>query len=148
VIEQRISVGAHAAQLPVLTRFLQEFWSAAGLPPAESMKFELALEEVFMNVVMHGSPVAGTPVDVSVILCDGGLTLMVENDGPAFDPLLLAAPDVAASLEERKVGGLGVFLVRQLMDAVSYQRIAARNQLRMTKRLAVGGAAPCGAPGA
>ena len=82
MIERRISVAGHAAQLPVLTRFLKEFWSAVGLPPAESAKFELALEEVFMNVVMHGSPAAGTQVEVSVILCDGGLTLTVENDGP------------------------------------------------------------------
>ena len=147
MIEQRISVASEAAQLPVLTQFLKAFCSAAGLPPAESMKFELALEEVFMNVVMHGSPAAGTQVEVSVILGDGGLTLMVENDGPAFDPLVLPAPDVTASLEERKVGGLGVFLVRQMMDAVSYQRVAARNQLRMTKRLAAGGASPRVAPG-
>jgi serine/threonine-protein kinase RsbW len=147
VIEQRVSVASDAAQLPVLTRFLKEFWSAAGLPPAESAKFELALEEVFMNVVMHGSPAPGTQVEVSVILRDGGLTLMVENDGPAFDPLLLPAPDVAASLEERKVGGLGVYLVRQMMDAVCYQRVAARNQLRMTKRLPTGGASPRVAPG-
>jgi serine/threonine-protein kinase RsbW len=146
VIEQRISVASEAAQLPVLTRFLKEFWAAAGLPAAESVKFELALEEVFMNVVMHGSPGAGTQVEVSVILCDGGLTLMVENDGPAFDPLLLPAPDVAASLEERKVGGLGVFLVRQMMDTVSYQRVAAHNQLRMTKRLTAGDASPRLAP--
>jgi serine/threonine-protein kinase RsbW len=142
VTEQRICVARDAAQVPVLMRFLKEFWSAAGLPPADSVKFELALEEVFMNLVMHGSSEAGTQVEVSVILCDGGLTLMVEDDGPAFDPLLLPAPDVAASLEERKVGGLGVFLVRQMMDAVSYQRVAARNQLRMTKRLIAGGAAP------
>ena len=147
MIEQRVSVASDAAQLPVLTRFLKEFWSAAGLPPAESAKFELALEEVFMNVVMHGSPAPGTQVEVSVILRDGGLTLMVENDGPAFDPLLLPAPDVAASLEERKVGGLGVYLVRQMMDAVCYQRVAARNQLRMTKRLPTGGASPRVAPG-
>jgi serine/threonine-protein kinase RsbW len=146
VIEQRLSVASEAAQLPVLTRFLKEFWAAAALPPAESVKFELALEEVFMNVVMHGSPGAGTQVEVSVILCDGGLTLMVENEGPAFDPLLLPAPDVAASLEERKVGGLGVFLVRQMMDAVSYQRVAARNQLRMTKRLTAGVDSPRLAP--
>jgi serine/threonine-protein kinase RsbW len=146
VIEQRISVASEAAQLPVLTRFLKEFWAAAGLPAAESVKFELALEEIFMNVVMHGSPGAGTQVEVSVILCDGGLTLMVENDGPAFDPLLLPAPDVAASLEERKVGGLGVFLVRQMMDTVSYQRVAAHNQLRMTKRLTAGDASPRLAP--
>ena len=140
MIEQRISVASDAAQLPVLTRFLEEFWSAAELPPAESMPFELALEEVFMNVIMHGSPGTASEVEVSVILCDGSLTLMVESDGPAFDPLRLPAPDVAASLEERKVGGLGVFLVRQMMEAVSYQRVAARNQLRMTKRLTAGAA--------
>ena len=147
MIEQRVSVASDAAQLPVLTRFLKEFWSAAGLPPAESARFELALEEVFMNVVMHGSAAPGTQVEVSVILRDGGLTLMVENDGPAFDPLLLPAPDVAASLEERKVGGLGVYLVRQMMDVVCYQRVAARNQLRMTKRLPTGGASPRVPPG-
>jgi serine/threonine-protein kinase RsbW len=147
VIEQRISVASDAAQLPVLTQFLKEFWSAAGLPPAESVNFELALEEVFMNVVMHGSPAPGTQVEVSVILCDGGLTLMVENDGPAFDPLLLPAPDIAASLEERKLGGLGVYLVRQMMDAISYQCVAARNRLRMTKRLSWGGASPPVPPG-
>jgi anti-sigma regulatory factor (Ser/Thr protein kinase) len=135
VIEQRMSVARDAVQLPVLTRFLKEFWAAARLPPAESAKFELALEEVFMNVVMHGTPGAGTQVEVSVTLCDDGLTLMVADDGPAFDPLLLPAPDVAASLEDRKVGGLGVFLVRQMMDAVNYQRVAARNELRMRKRL-------------
>lgn len=147
MIEQRVSVASDAEQLPVLTRFLKEFWSAAGLPPAESARFELALEEVFMNVVMHGSAAPGTQVEVSVILRDGGLTLMVENDGPAFDPLLLPAPDVAASLEERKVGGLGVYLVRQMMDVVCYQRVAARNQLRMTKRLPTGGASPRVPPG-
>jgi serine/threonine-protein kinase RsbW len=140
VIEQRISVASDAAQLPVLTRFLNDFWSTAGPPPAELLKFELALEEVFMNVVMHGSPGACTQVEVSVLFSEGRLTLMVENDGPAFDPLRLPAPDVAASLEERKVGGLGVFLVRQMMDDVSYERVAARNQLRMTKRLAPSGA--------
>jgi serine/threonine-protein kinase RsbW len=130
------SVTGDAAQLSTLTRFLQEFWSAADLPPAERVSFELALEEIFMNVVMHGSPAGPTPrVEVSLALCDGCLTLMIEDDGPSFDPLSLAAPDVTASLEERRVGGLGVYLVRQMMDEVCYQRLGARNQLSMTKRV-------------
>jgi len=48
---------------------------------------------------------------------------------------LLAAPDVTARLEERRVGGLGVYLVRQMMDAVSYRRLGGHNQLSMTKRV-------------
>ena len=135
-MKRHTAVPSDAAQLPILTQFLQEFWSAADLPPAETVTFELALEEIFMNVVMHGSPAGRVPrVDVSLALCDGCLTLMIEDDGPSFDPLLLAAPDVTASREERRVGGLGVYLVRQMMDAVSYRRLGGHNQFSMTKRV-------------
>ncbi len=135
--ERRTTVPSDAAQLPVLTQFMQEFWSAASLPAADAFGFELALEEVFMNVVAHGSPPGQVPqVEVSLALADGGLTLTVEDDGPAFDPLSVPAPNVTASLDERQVGGLGVYLVRQMMDAVSYSRVGARNRLSMTKHLA------------
>jgi serine/threonine-protein kinase RsbW len=132
----RTSVPSDAAQLPVLTRFLQEFWSAASLPPAQLMSFELALEEIFMNVVMHGSPPGTAPrVEVSLVLADGGVILTLEDNGPEFDPLTLPQPDLQANLGDRPIGGLGVFLVRQIMDAVSYHRIGSRNQLRMSKHI-------------
>jgi anti-anti-sigma factor len=134
--ERRKAVPSDAAHLPALTQFLQEFWSAADLPPAQAQAFELALEEVFMNVVTHGSPAGTAPgVEVSLMRTDAGLTMTVEDDGPEFNPLSLPPPDVTASLGERPVGGHGVFLVRQVMDAVSYQRVGARNQLRMTKQI-------------
>jgi serine/threonine-protein kinase RsbW len=136
VKEQRTSVAAEAAHLPQLTAFLQQFWSSASLPPGNCLAFELALEEVFMNVVMHGSAEDDLrQVHVSLALTPEGLTMTVEDDGPGFDPLSLPPPDVTASLAERSVGGLGVFLVRKIMDTVSYARIAGRNQLRMSKRL-------------
>jgi anti-sigma regulatory factor (Ser/Thr protein kinase) len=129
-------VASEAAQLPHLTQFLRDFWSAARLPPAQAPSFELALEEVFMNVVRHGSPAGTAPwVEVSLALADDELTMTVEDDGPPFDPLTRPAPDVTAGLHERPVGGLGVFLVRQVMDAVSYQRVGTRNRLAMRKRI-------------
>jgi anti-anti-sigma factor len=135
--ERRTAVPADAAHLPALMQFLSEFWSSAALPTTEAMPFELALEEVFMNVVMHGSPPGALPrVEVALALTDSGLTITVEDDGPPFDPLSLPAPDVSLGLEERRVGGNGVFLVRQMMDAVRYQRVDGRNQLKMTKHLA------------
>lgn len=134
--ERRTCVPADAAQLPVLTQFLQEFWSAASLPPAQAMNFELALEEVFMNVVSHGSSPGTVPrVEVSLLLADGGVMMSIEDDGAAFNPLTLPEPDIQAKIDERRVGGLGVFLVRKLMDAVSYQRNGSRNQLRMSKHI-------------
>lgn len=136
-MRRQTTVQSDAAQLAVVTQFLQEFWRAAGLPPAEATTFELALEEIFMNVVMHGSPPGHEPrIEVSLQFCNGEMILTIEDDGPPFDPLSLPPPDVTASLEERRVGGLGVFLVRQMMDEVSYQRTGKRNQLRTSKRVA------------
>jgi serine/threonine-protein kinase RsbW len=134
--EQRVVVPSEAEQLPALTQFLRQFWADARLPPAQALAFELALEEVFMNVVRHGSPAGTTPrVEVSLSLRDSELAMTIEDDGPPFDPLTVPPPDLTASLGVRPVGGLGVFLVRQMIDAVSYQRVGSRNQLRLTKEI-------------
>jgi anti-sigma regulatory factor (Ser/Thr protein kinase) len=136
VSEARAAAVADAANLPQLTAFVQGFWSSAALPPGGSLAFELALEEVFMNVVMHGAKDRLCRVEVCLALTADGVTMTVEDDGPGFDPLSLPPPDVTSGLAERPVGGLGVFIVRQTMDDVSYARVAQLNQLRMTKRVA------------
>ena len=133
---RRTAVPADPAQLSVLTEFLREFGSAAALAPTHVGTFERALEEIFMNIVMYGSQPGIAPrVEVSLDLGTDAVTMTVEDDGPQFDPLSLPPPDVTASLADRRVGGLGVFLVRKIMDTVSYELIAGRNQLRMSKRL-------------
>lgn len=130
------AVPAEAAQLAVLNRFLQEFSAGAGLTPGCVQTLELALEEIFMNVVMHGAQPGLTPrVEVSLSVASDMVTMAVEDDGPPFDPLSLPPPDLTVGLEDRRVGGLGVYLVREVMDEVSYARIGGRNQLRMSKRL-------------
>jgi serine/threonine-protein kinase RsbW len=109
---------------------------AVALDAAQVSTFELALEEIFMNIVMHGArPGIAPRVEVSLHRDAESVTMTVEDDGPQFDPLSLPPPDVTASLANRRVGGLGVFLVRKMMDSVSYSRTAGRNQLRMSKRL-------------
>ena len=84
--EQRLAVPSDAEQLPALTRFLQEFWSAARLPPAQALPFELALEEVFMNVVQHGSPAGTAPrVEVSLSLRDLKLTAPCKSPRASYN---------------------------------------------------------------
>ena len=61
--------------------------------------------------------------------------MTVKDDGPEFDPTRLPDPDITAGLSARPVGGLGVFLVRQMMDEVRYERVGESNRLRMTKQL-------------
>ena len=134
--ERRMSVPGDAAQLPVLTQFLTEFWSSMSLPQEALLTFELALEEVFMNVATHGSPAgARREVQLSLHLDAASLAMTIEDDGPEFNPLTVPAPDLGAPLAERRVGGHGVSLVRQTMDTVTYQRVSGRNRLTMTRRI-------------
>jgi serine/threonine-protein kinase RsbW len=127
-------VRTDAAQLPALTQFLHQFWAAAALLPTEALPFELALEEAFMNVVMHGAP-GGGEVEVGLALDARGVTMTFSDGGPAFDPLTLPAPDVTLPLAQRRIGGNGVFLIRQMMDTVSYRRSGDRNELTLTKQV-------------
>jgi anti-sigma regulatory factor (Ser/Thr protein kinase) len=135
-MRMKLELPGEADRLPEAFAFLQAAWQATGLPEAQLFPFELSLEEVFMNVAMHGGH-AGRPATVTLEFeCSGAETILsVGDDGPAFDPLSLPTPDVQLSLEERGVGGLGVFLVREMMDSVTYQRREGRNVLRMSKRL-------------
>jgi anti-sigma regulatory factor (Ser/Thr protein kinase) len=136
VTERRTTVSGDAAQLPVLVAFLQQFWSDHSLPAPEAFPFELSLEEIFMNVAMHGVTATHRPqVEVCLKHADGGVILTITDDGPAFDPLQAPPPDLEADLEDRPVGGLGIHLVREMMDEVTYQRLDGRNLLRMRRRL-------------
>jgi serine/threonine-protein kinase RsbW len=95
----------------------------------------LALEELVANVFEHG---AGGEVVLSII-CDGGqLAAEVVDSGPAFNPLAADDPDIGAGIDERPIGGLGVLLVKTLMDRVHYRRSERHNHVYLIKRLAPG----------
>jgi serine/threonine-protein kinase RsbW len=95
----------------------------------------LALEELVANVFEHG---AGGEVFLR-IACDGTkLDAEVVDSGPAFNPLAADDPDIQAGIHERPIGGLGVFLVKSLMDRVHYRRSEGHNHVHLTKRLSPG----------
>jgi serine/threonine-protein kinase RsbW len=129
---------AVAESLPQAMAFLHAAWAEAALPEEAAFPFELALEEVFLNVASHGARDAGHPPEVCITLHRSGsaLELVVEDDGTAFDPLTLPDPDTGAALQERPIGGLGVFLVRKLMDDVTYAHTGTHNRLTMRKAIA------------
>ena len=101
-------------------------------------KVNLVLEELGLNILSYGGSGADRPPEIEIVLIseDDCLTIEVLDDGRPFNPLADAVePDIEAFLNDRPVGGLGVHLVRNLMDDLSYQRAAGRNLLKMvTKR--------------
>lgn len=132
----KVELQGEADRLPEAFAFLRAAWREAGLPEDLLFPFELSLEEIFLNVAMHGSR-DGCPASAVIELefDDREIRLIVSDDGPAFDPLSLATPDTQLSIEERSIGGLGVYLVREMMDHVSYARRHGMNTLSMSKQL-------------
>lgn len=132
----RWELPGEAGQLPTALGYLQGFWEEAELPAALGFSFELALEEVFLNVALHGAENGAVPtVSLELQADDREVVLVVADDARPFNPLTLATPDTSAALEDRAIGGLGVHLVRQMMDTVSYAHEAGHNRLRMAKHL-------------
>jgi serine/threonine-protein kinase RsbW len=119
---------------------LAALFAGHGLSKAVTWPMEVSLDEVLANVVRHGlAGRAESRVDVEMRL-DASVqppecAVVVSDDGPAFDPLAAAEPDTALGVEERPVGGLGIALVRRLMDAVEYERRGGRNRLLVRRRL-------------
>lgn len=97
------------------------------------MEIKLALDEAVTNVIQYAYP--GTTGDIHIdVACENKqLKITITDKGIAFNPLENKEPDVTLPLEERPIGGLGIFLVKQLMTDVSYQRSDGYNILKMTK---------------
>lgn len=90
----------------------------------------LTIDEWFNNLIMHTIPSAAVQVEVEQK--DDEITITVVDDCPPFDPLQLEAPDIDAPLEEREIGGLGVFLIRKRSKRFEYERRDNKNILKIT----------------
>jgi serine/threonine-protein kinase RsbW len=109
----------------------QHSWSTKSL-----FQIKLAVEEVVVNTISYGFGNQPVPrIVLKLRQTDAQVTVEVSDNGMAFDPLQKPVPDLDASLEDRAIGGLGVYLVRQLMDQVTYARQGEWNQLLMTKMI-------------
>jgi anti-sigma regulatory factor (Ser/Thr protein kinase) len=100
------------------------------------MSVNLVLDELVSNIIENAyEDAAEHQIEVTLALDGDALTLRVEDDGREFDPLLKPPPDLDLPLEERPVGGLGIHIVRTVMDDVQYERRDGRNILTMHKTI-------------
>jgi len=112
-------------------------WCRANAVSAEAeYQVNLALDEIVSNVIHHGWKDDGAhQLHVRVSRAENELTVEVEDDAAPFNPLEVPAPDITKPLEERPVGGLGIHLVRQIMDGLEYRRHDGKNFLIMKKKI-------------
>jgi anti-sigma regulatory factor (Ser/Thr protein kinase) len=119
-----------------VTAAFDAFAEERALSPLLIGSVQVVLDELLSNTVKAGYPAGGPgTIEATFDVADGRLHLTLVDDGVAFDPLAREDPDLAAPLEERPIGGLGIYLVKQLMDDVSYERRDGWNRLRLAKKL-------------
>ena len=108
-----------------------------GVSAEAEYQINLALDEIVSNVIRHGWKDEGEhQLLVQVSRTESELTVEVEDDAAPFNPLEAPAPDITKPLEERPVGGLGIHLVRQIMDGLEYRRHDGKNLLVMKRKIA------------
>lgn len=136
-IEKRftLQVPSSTENLALIREFVVSVSGQAGLDEAEIPKLELAVDEACANVIEHayGHDVS-KDVTVRVRFDDDALRISVIDEGRGFDPAQLPSADVDTLIHQRKSGGLGVRLIRTLMDEVEYEIVPGqKNELHMTK---------------
>ena len=129
---RRLTLDNDIRQVSRLTGFVDGILAEYHLDSGLSTRINLALEEAVTNVIMYAYPpeTAGR-MDLEAVREEGGLKFTLTDSGKAFDPTAAPEADLSASVENRPVGGLGIHLVRTIMDRVSYRREDGKNVLTM-----------------
>lgn len=126
------------SELDRLHPFLEEIGQKMGVSKKCIFETNLALEEVFSNIVAYGfDDHTDHLIKITVTTAKNNFKICVEDDGKPFNPLKAKEPDLPDDVEDCKVGGLGIYLIKHFMDDIRYKRLQNRNVLTMTKKPAV-----------
>ncbi|MDP1615571.1 MAG: ATP-binding protein [Methylococcales bacterium] len=108
----------------------------AGWDDAIVMQVNLVLEELIVNAIDNGYPDGRNgAIDVLIETNRQDICIRITDDGDAFDPFQMATPDLSLAIEDRPIGGLGIYLVRSYMDSCEYRYVDHRNQVILSRHL-------------
>lgn len=129
-----MTIPSATRHLGAVRRFVAERAEAEGLSKEAVEELRMAVEEACANVIEHAyAGEAGREIDIAVITDAERFTVRIRDEGEAFRPDAYETPDVEALIQQRRSGGLGVHLMRRLMDQVEYRTRQGVNEVRLTK---------------
>jgi serine/threonine-protein kinase RsbW len=125
-----MTVPATLDSLGAIAEYVLAAAASAGLDKRASYNLRLAVDEIVTNIIVYGyadTDLQGA-LELSADIDDGTLTVSVEDSGVAYDPRQVPVPDTSLPLEERPIGGLGVYLAMKSVDEFLYERVGDRNR--------------------
>lgn len=123
-------------EMGVLCGEFHEFLKGMELASATVYVLDLALEEMVTNIIKYGyDDKGGHNIRVEVEIDKDAAHMLIEDDGHEFDPLNQAMPDLDRDITEREIGGVGIFLTRNMVNEINYSRENNKNKLRITVNL-------------
>ncbi len=135
--KRSLSIATEIGELARISTAVEELGQAEDWPPDLVYQVNLVLDELVVNIINYGHE--GDPnheIEIGLAWEVDALTIEIVDDSPAFNPLSDAPePDLSSALEDRRVGGLGVYLVHTLMDELHYRREQDRNHLTLIKQI-------------
>ncbi|MBR2360131.1 MAG: ATP-binding protein [Bacteroidaceae bacterium] len=135
-MEKTLILKNDIAEISRLAEFVENLGEEFMLTPDLVFNLNLVLEEAVSNVILYAYPKEEHEIiTLSARKDDNMLIFVLTDSGKEFDPTQIPDADVTLSAEEREIGGLGIFLIRQIMNTVEYQRIEGRNVLTLGKEL-------------
>ena len=129
---KKIGIAPTLDKLPEATGFFEDILSAANAPMKVIAQVNVAVDEIFSNIARYSGATAAT---LGCSLADGRMTLRFSDNGRPYDPTGKPDPDTTLSAEERDIGGLGIFMVKKIMDEVTYEYVDGLNILTLVKAL-------------
>jgi serine/threonine-protein kinase RsbW len=129
-----ITIGSDIGEIPAVSERLEEEMASYRFGPGTILDTQLAVEEVITNIIVHGYKKAGCTIHLSCCFTGDGIEIRIADSAPPFNPLSVPEPELYGDIDTRGIGGLGIYLVRQVMDGLSYRYEDGKNILTLVKR--------------
>jgi len=135
ISSRKISIKNTIEEVQVAVQAFEEFAEECNMPMATMIKVNIVLDELLSNIVKYGFPEDKKGmIDITLeLFSTGKLTIVLSDQGIPFNPFQIAPPQLNIPIEEREIGGLGIHLVKELMDEYTYERTLDLNIVSMIK---------------
>ena len=135
-MEKSIILANDINEISKLNEFIENIGEEFSLTPDVVFNLNLVLEEAVVNIINYAYPKEDHQwIYLSAKLENGSIILILTDTGKEFDPTMAPEADISLSADDRPIGGLGIFLIRQIMNEVKYERIDGKNVLTLEKKL-------------